>query len=170
MRGFEVYETVEANQVAHRASDEYKAFRKAVADESLLESPSDLRFWRPTGVGFLTRDDKPISFRGDGGPQHVVIDQFTPAQGAKDDALAVLRRLAGAAADNEHVRSFWVLDRGDDGDDGLYVFACYESKDAWSTFEAGDIQRLWGEVKASSRSEDWMRTTWRASGIGFIGR
>lgn len=170
MRGFEVYDTVEANQVAHRASDEYKAFRKAVADESLLESTSDLRFWRPTGAGFLTRDDKSISFRGDEGPQHVVIDQFTPAQGAKDDALAVLRRLAGAAADNEHVRSFWVLDRGDDGDDGLYVFACYESKDAWSTFEASDVQRLWGEVKASSRSEDWMRTTWRASGIGFIGR
>jgi quinol monooxygenase YgiN len=170
VRGFEAYETVEANQVAHRASDEYKAFRKTVADESLLESPSDLRFWRPTGIGFLTREDKPISFRGGEGQQHVVIDQFTPAQGAQGEAVAALRRLASAATENERVSSFWVLDRGSDGDDGLYVFACYESKDAWSTFEAGDMQRLWGELKGLSRSEDWVRTTWKASGIGFIGR
>lgn len=169
MRGFEVYESVEANQIAHRASDEYKAFRKAVADESLLESPSDLRFWRPTGIGFLTRNGKPISFRGEG-QRHVVIDQLTPSTGAKADVLAVLRRVASAATENQNVSSFWVLDRGEDGDDGLYVFACYESKDAWTEFEAGKVKEWWAEARSVSRDESWLRTTWRTSGIGFIGR
>lgn len=163
-----MYETVEANQVAHRASGEYKAFRKAVADESLLESPSDLRFWRPTGIGFLTRDE-PISFRVGGSDQHVVIDQFTPSTGDKTDILALMRRIASAAAEDQHVSSFWVLDRGADEDDGVYVFACYKSKEAWSTFEAGQVSELWAEARSLNQG-DWLRTSWKASGIGFIGR
>ncbi|OJJ07667.1 hypothetical protein ASPVEDRAFT_155461 [Aspergillus versicolor CBS 583.65] len=55
VRGFEVYEDIEANTVTHRASTEYKAFRAAVAEEGLLARPSDLRYWRPLS-GFLTRN------------------------------------------------------------------------------------------------------------------
>lgn len=159
--------------MAHRASDEYKAFRKAVVDESLLEMPSDLRFWKPAGIGFLTRNESPISFRHGNGSHHVIVDQFTPKI-AQFDALAGLRRIADAAAMDNNVSSFWVLDRagggGSVGDDELYVFACYDSKEAWLGFEVGDVKRLWAEIKSLSESEDWLRTSWKASGIGFIGR
>lgn len=78
--------------------------------------------------------------------------------------------MASLATEDESVSSFWVLDRGEDSnsDDELFVFACYENKEAWSRFEARDVLNLWKEAKAGSHG--WQRTSWKASGIGFIGR
>lgn len=87
------YETVEANAVTHRASVEYKAFRAAVNEEKLLEQPSDLRFWRPIDVGFLTRD-KSIDFMDDqsAGDRYIVVDELMSESGQSEFVLTISTR------------------------------------------------------------------------------
>ncbi|KAJ5604593.1 hypothetical protein N7510_009747 [Penicillium lagena] len=169
LRGLEVYENVEANTVTHRASAEYKAFRAAVGEEALLDRPSDLRFWRPSSVGFLTHDHKLVSFMTSTGTnQYIVVDELTPLAGKKGQVLEQLRRLAQDAKQIDQVLSFWVLHRGDgEQDESLLVFARYEGKAEWANFE-NQSKKTWKEVYELSGEQ--RRTTWIESGLGFLGR
>ncbi|KAL2067202.1 hypothetical protein VTL71DRAFT_1626 [Oculimacula yallundae] len=176
LRGFEVYESIEANQVAHRASDEYKAFQKAVGEEGLLARPSDLRFWRPAGIGFLTKKDQ-VVFSDQGGSvgkQYIITDELTPRHGSKGELLDILSGIAEAALNDESALSFWVQDRigTDTGvllegiEDTLYLFLrCRDQASA---------EVFWGKTVASKLAnlefENRRTTTWIDSGIGFLGR
>lgn len=164
------YDTVEANTVAHRASAPYKTFRAAVAEEKLLDRPSDLRYWRPTGIGFLARPGTTSKMRGGPQPegQYAVVHEFTPRAGAKTEILAGLRKVADLAGGYDSAVSFLVLDRGEgEEDEGLCVFTLFESKSEAEAFEA-KTDESWTRVVETS---EWRRrTTWVASGVGFIGR
>lgn len=171
------YEDAEANTVTHRSSTEYKAFRAAVGEEGLLERPSDLRFWKPSTVGYLTRsneDDSSTNFiaRGSGAlcesQQYIAIDELTPRPGQKDECLNQMRSLVALAERQILVLSFWVLHRGDN-DDNLLVFARYDNKDAATRFcNRKDISGIREAI--ASLTEQQRTTTWVESGLGFIGR
>ncbi|CRG90702.1 hypothetical protein PISL3812_07747 [Talaromyces islandicus] len=175
LRGLEVYEDVEANTNTHRASAEYKAFRAAVSAEGLLERPSDLRFWRPSSIGFLKRsshghgsDIFQETPRGQG-PQYIVVDELTPRSTCKYSVLEKLSRMANAAEKNDYVLSFWVLHRGDDEDDqSVLVLSRYKDKNAWVRFCSDKTASAWEEVHGLS--DVHRRTTWVESGLGFLGR
>ncbi|KAL2833754.1 hypothetical protein BDW59DRAFT_156556 [Aspergillus cavernicola] len=137
VRGLEVYEDIEANSESHRASAEYIAFRAAVAEEGLLERPSDLRFWRPASLGFLThenvgrdsmdfmlRDNKQSRARA---LQYVVVDELTPRAGEKTLVLEQLGVLVKEAEGIDKVLSFWVLHRGDGELDGGVCSYCIDT-------------------------------------------
>ncbi|KAJ5661368.1 uncharacterized protein N7484_000740 [Penicillium longicatenatum] len=170
LRGFEIYEDVEANTIEHRASAEYKAFRIAVGEEELLEQPSDLRFWRPTDVGFLTRRGS-IDFAGGlvHGKQYIVVDELRTELGKCDLVFDHLRKIAVEAENVEQVFSFWVLRREDEKDLTFMVFSGYLEKEAWAKFNAqAAVDEAWVTVYGSS--EEQKRTTWVESGLGFLGR
>ncbi|KAL5340961.1 hypothetical protein BJX70DRAFT_396342 [Aspergillus crustosus] len=186
LRGFEVqvihiihsstprYEDIEANTITHRASDEYKAFRGAVGEEGLLARPSDLRYWRPSGVGFLTRADSATNTANfisradiEGARQYIVVDELTPRPGQVESILRQLGELAEVAERETltQVLSFWVLRREDD----LLVFSRYEDKDAFTGFSGqSTVVRAWEATSALLDSQ--RRTTWIESGIGFLDR
>ena len=161
---------MEANTVTHRASAPYKAFRAAVAEEKLLDRPSDLRFWRPTGVGFLTRPSAVVLMKTPVGSdcRYVVVDELTPRPDMKDKALDNLRNQAALAANDSSVVSFWVLHRGEgEADESLYVFSMFDTKAHAEAFdrEARTIRGLVDDCCGDVR-----RTTWVECGIGFLGR
>ncbi|KAH8700163.1 hypothetical protein BGW36DRAFT_424998 [Talaromyces proteolyticus] len=175
LRGLEVYEDVEANTITHRASAEYKAFRAAVGAEGLLERPSDLRFWRPSSIGFLKRDessreseifqDRSHTTSPDA-LQYIVIDEMTPRLGYEDIVIEQLCGMAHLAEQNDQILSFWVLNRGDEAQDqGILVFSRYKNRNASISDKAASA---WKEVYALSNEQ--RRTTWVESGLGFLGR
>lgn len=155
--------------MTHRASAPYKAFRAAVGEENLLERPSDLRHWRPTGIGFLTRagpvnlmDRDEAKERG-----YVVVDEMTPSPGMKSVALEKLGNLA-EAAESAAVGSFWVLESGLEDNGELYVFSRFDSKAACESFEEKGVRLSWHSLESVCQ---WSRrTTWVDSGLGFISR
>lgn len=164
------YEDVEANTIEHRASAEYKAFRIAVGEEKLLEQPSDLRFWRPTDVGFLTCKE-PIDFAGGlvYGKQYIVVDELLAKLGKADLILDLLRKIAVEAKNVEQVFSFWVLRREDETNPTFMVFSGYLEKEACARFNAqAAVDQAWVTVYGSS--EEQKRTTWVELGLGFLGR
>lgn len=165
------YETVEANTVTHRASAPYKAFREAVAEQCLLERTSDLRFWRPTGIGFLTPPGRVQSMKNpaDSDCRYVIVNELIPKTGMKAIALGKLREGAVLAADTATTARFWVLDRGDDDEDqSLYVFSMFERKADAEAFEAGEVRANWKVLDEICESR--RRTSWVECGIGFLGR
>lgn len=165
------YETPEANTITHRASEPYKTFRAAVAEQKLLERPSDLRFWRPTEIGFLSRPGTASLMKANAGSdtRYAVANELTPRPGNKGHALGELQRVAGLAADTPSTVSFWVLDRGEgDEDESLYVFSLFESKADAEGFEGGEAGKIWKRLDDICESR--RRTTWLECGIGFIGR
>ncbi|KAJ0418908.1 hypothetical protein BJY00DRAFT_324683 [Aspergillus carlsbadensis] len=167
LRGFEIYEDIKANTETHRASAEYKAFRGAVGPEGLLERPSDLRFWRPL-FGFLVHGE-PVDFSTLASEQYIVTHEITPNSGKKEDVLGQLRVLA-REAEGRQVLSFWVLHRGDEEEDqSLLVFARYKDKSQLIGIEnRSETQARWKKVHECCA--ETRRTTWVASGLGFLGR
>lgn len=156
--------------MAHRASAPYKAFRAAVGAEGLLERPSDLRFWRPTGIGFLGRPDTVNLMKEVTDPhcQYAVVTELTPGQGMKSQALTELRKVADLAENTASVASFLVLHRGDDdADESIYVFSLFNTKLEAKTFEDGEAGEVWRGLEKICKSRI---TTWVACGIGFIRR
>lgn len=169
------YEDVEANTITHRASAEYKAFRTAVTTEGLLERPSDLRFWRPSSIGFLKRskDGQGSDIFQEKAPgqglQYIVVDELTPRSTFKDAVLEQLGKMANVAEQDDHVLSFWVLNRGEEEQDqSILVFSRYKDKNAWIQFYSRKISSVWEGVHALS--DEQRRTTWVESGVGFLGR
>ncbi|KAH7071564.1 hypothetical protein BKA63DRAFT_74846 [Paraphoma chrysanthemicola] len=178
LRGFEVYESIEANQVEHRASSEYKAFRAAVSEQGLLAKPSDLRFWHPTGIGFLSKKSQEV-FTPPSAPgklQYIVTDEMTTRPGAKAQTLDRLLKAAAIARENAAVLSFWVQDRIglQDGraegldDNELYILVRCKDKEAYDLFYGATNTITWQPVE--DLVIERRRTTWVESGLGFIGR
>ncbi|KAL3488330.1 hypothetical protein BJX62DRAFT_240141 [Aspergillus germanicus] len=167
LRGFEIYEDVEANTETHRASAEYKAFRGAVGPEGLLERPSDLRFWRPL-LGYLLQGG-PVDFSTSASEQYIVTHELTPNSGKKEEIVEQLRALA-QEGEGSQVLSFWILHRGDEEtDQSLIVFARYRDKSQLLNIEdRSEVQASWKKVHESCT--ETRRTTWVASGLGFLGR
>jgi quinol monooxygenase YgiN len=149
----------------HRASAPYKTFRSAVAQESLLEQPSDLRFWRPTGIGFLSNGKEPIICADGSNEEFVVVYETLPKPGQKEE---VLQRLRDVANDCGGALSFWVLERGESDGDGVYVFSRWTGKGAWEAFMesgSGRVMRL-----VEGECEQWLCTKWHGRGLGFLAR
>ncbi|KAL3462173.1 hypothetical protein BJX64DRAFT_288712 [Aspergillus heterothallicus] len=168
LRGFEIYEDVEANTETHRASAEYKAFRAAVGAEGLLDRPSDLRFWRPL-LGHLVYQEEPVDFSASTTSQYIITDELTPLPGRKEHVVEQLGMLAHQA-EKRQVPSFWVLHRGDgEQDESLLVFARYNDQNGCVDIDGqSEIKESWGRVYELCASK--RRTTWVESGLGFLGR
>ncbi|KAJ5107511.1 hypothetical protein N7456_004186 [Penicillium angulare] len=164
------YDEVEASTITHRASAEYKAFRVAVGEKRLLEQPSDLRFWRPTNIGFLTRKVHMNSFKNQShGKNYIVIDELTPASGEYKHIFELLSKISLKAEKTQEVLSFWVLQREDGDKTAFLVFTSYVERDYWALFNAQtEIQDHWATLY--DLSKDWSRTTWMGPGLGFLGR
>jgi hypothetical protein len=155
--------------VVHRDGEAYRNFRAAVAAENLLDGYPDMRFWSPTGVGFLTRSPVDFTKTGPGDAKDfIVIQDLSPRVGAKTKVLESLRAVAALAEAAPVVGSFWVLERedGEDGDD-VVVFSRFESEGGYEGFMAGE-GRMWKSV--DELCEDVRTTTWVESGIGYISR
>lgn len=162
------YETPEANQQTHRAGEDYKQFRAAVASEGLFTEYPDLRFWKPTGVGFMTRS--PVNFAGDrkGEKQYFVVQELSPAKGGKLKLLEGLGEVAGQAQSSDKVNSFWVLDRADPGDgEDVVVVSRFDSKEDYDAFAQSE-REAWKTVSGQVKVE--IVTTWVEAGIGFLNR
>lgn len=142
-----------------------------------MEKPSDLRFWHPTDIGFLTRK-KQVNFASPettGGRQYIVVDELLPNTGRKSDILSRLESLAARSRGEETVLTFWVLDRGatqqDTGSidgDGIYVFARFQDKSSYKQFQSDFGEAGWNEI--DSLCEKRTTTTWVEAGLGFLGR
>ncbi|VUC32383.1 unnamed protein product [Clonostachys rosea] len=170
LRGLEI--TPEANSVDHRASEEYKAFRAAVARECLLSRPSDLGFWRPMDIGFASRDGGlNLATIAQGRARYAVVHELGFDADRRGVVKAALTNLADQALDTPTVLSFWPLarDEGDEGDGGsALVFSVFDDKAAAETFESARTSCVWEQIVSLCKSR--RRTTWIESGIGFIGR
>ncbi|KAL2864087.1 putative quinol monooxygenase [Aspergillus lucknowensis] len=168
LRGFEIYEDIAANVETHRASPEYKAFRRAVGAEGLLERPSDLRFWRPL-LGYLVYQGKPVDFSASTTRKYIVTDELTPLPGQKVQVIGQLRLLAHEA-EQRQVPSFWVLHRGDEEqDESILVFAMYKDWDEFTDIEhSREIEGCWSKLHGLCAEK--RRTTWVECGLGFLGR
>lgn len=144
-----------------------------MAAEALLARPSNLRYWRPSSVGFLgrtTQDGEAVSKMKS--QAYIVVEELTPRAGKRGSVLRQLNGLAREAEQDTSVLSFWVLRRGEgdeEEDEGLLVFVRCESKDAWAGFMArGVVAEPWGAMEAMLDGQ--MRTTWVECGVGFLGR
>ncbi|OAL46296.1 hypothetical protein IQ07DRAFT_590482 [Pyrenochaeta sp. DS3sAY3a] len=177
LRGFEIYTSVEANQVEHRASPEYKDFRTAAGEEKLLSKPSDLRFWRPGGIGFLTKG-APAVF----GPvesssrlQYLVTEEINPRNGERSKIFELFRRIVANAEQDDATLTLWVQDRIGTPDtrpekiedESLFVLLRFEDRNGADAFYS-QTKSEWAKIR--ELSEHNRRTTWVESGIGFIGR
>jgi hypothetical protein len=162
--------------VAHRASEQYKAFRSAVGTERLLESPSDLEFWHSTDVGFLTKGGQ-ARFSPEKEPgmlQYVVIDELAIPAINKLQSLEQLERIAERARQDTEVLTFWVLERESaesrpgSPENNLYVFMRFHTKAAYTTYchaaSRAEWETIWGLVSSRRITE------WEEAGIGFLGR
>ncbi|KAK7227853.1 hypothetical protein V2G26_000023 [Clonostachys chloroleuca] len=169
LRGLEIYRTPQANWVDHRASDEYKAFRAAVAGESLLSRPSDLRFWGPMGIGYASREGGlDLTVRAQGRIRYAVVHELEFDADCRGVVKAALTSLADRAIDTPAVLTFWPLGR-EEGDEGsVLVFSVFDDKGAAETFESAPNSCVWQQITGLCKSQ--RRTTWIESGIGFIGR
>lgn len=146
-----------------------------MTEESLVRGPSDLRFWRPTEIGFLAKEAK-VNFTMRKSPdptQYVVVDEFKTTK----DVTGALEKLAAAAVNDEHVLSYWVLRRDAGLDESIqdgnalsrefYVFSRFRDRLSGAKFHQ-KTRPVWEQVKGGS--EECRRTTWVEAGIGFLGR
>ena len=159
--------------MTHRASAEYRAFRAAVQDEALLDRPSDLRFWRPTGIGFLAKQAVNFMQReacDQKASQYIITREMLAADGCREKLVALLEGVAARAEENERVQSFWILDRGqsEQGDASFYIFERYTFKDAAAEFAAELEQQ--SKTGYKDLCKNITCTTWIESRIGFISR
>lgn len=148
-----------------------------MSERHLLERPSDLRFWYPSGIGFLAKEKGDVFQRGEEGGkvQYLVTDEFVVRSGAKEEVYSQLRAVAGVAEDAADVLTFWVQDRygkngSSDGGGGVYevyVLIRCSKREAFETFWK-QIQTAWDQI--SQLVEDRRRTNWVESGIGFLSR
>jgi quinol monooxygenase YgiN len=115
VRGFEVYEDESALVEVHRSSTPYKKMRSSVVPEKILEKPTDLRFLRPTGYGFMTRRSSSCNFDGkilqNDEKSLVKIMEIKPLEKTMAEMLTEIQMLAGHVEQFEATTaSFWVLE------------------------------------------------------------
>jgi hypothetical protein len=162
--------------VAHRASEQYKVFRHAVGTEALLETPSDLEFWRSTDIGFLTKDGLANFFpkKMDEEQQYIVTDELAIPPTDLNDLLKQLRKIAETAAREPSVETCWVLDRETDEqgsgivDNNIYVLLRFRARAAYELYKKTVSQTEWDVV--SQLAVKRRTTTWEEAGIGFLGK
>lgn len=162
--------------MAHRASEQYKVFRHAVGTEALLESPSDLEFWRSTDIGFLTKDGPSIfSLKEMNGElQYIVTDELAVPIASIDALLEQLRKVAETARLESTVETCWILKRNLDEhgsatfDNNVYVLLRFQSREAYELYKGTTSRAEWDMV--SQLAVQRRTTTWEEAGIGFLGR
>lgn len=170
------YASPEASRVAHRASDQYKVFRHAVGTEALLESPSDLEFWRSTDIGFLTKDGLSIFSPKEANEelQYIVTDELTVPTASINAVLEQLRKIAETASRESSVETCWVLRRdvGDHGsgivDNNLYVLLRFRSRATYELYRSNTSRTEWdlvGQLALKRRT-----TAWEEASIGYLGK
>lgn len=141
-----------------------------MGEEGLLERPSDLRYWKPTDIGFVIRPgiEGQMKVPPVGEGRYLIVNELGPNVSSKGQVMAQMRELATLAGDSRSVVSFLVLDRGEgDADESVYVFSLFEDKATakeWENAGSG----IWSDLEAICLRR--RRTTWRECGIGFIGR
>lgn len=162
--------------MAHRASEQYKVFRHAVGTEALLESPSDLEFWRSTEIGFLTKDGLSIFSPKETNEelQYVVTDELAVPAANLEALLGQLRKIAETASQEPSVETCWVLKREVDErwseltDNNVYVLLRFRSRAAYELYKEFTSRTEWNLV--SQLAAKRRITTWEEAGIGFLGR
>jgi hypothetical protein len=162
--------------VAHRASEQYKAFRHAVGTEALLESPSDLDFWRSTDIGFLTKDGPSVFDLKETNQerQYIVTDELAIPAADMKALLEQLRKIAETASREPSVETCWVLKRDVDEHGGgfvgnnVYVLLRFQSRAACELYKRTVSRTEWDVV--SQLAVKRRATTWEETGIGFLGR
>lgn len=150
-----------------------------MSENKLLERPSDLRFWRSGGIGFLSKEKNDV-FQQDEERcelQYLLTDEFVASseEGAKEQLYSHLRALADSAKNQADVLTFWVLDRGGDYEryagaedaDAVYVLIRCRTENAFETF-CRRHQGTWEQI--SQYAEERRRTSWVEAGIGFFAR
>jgi hypothetical protein len=147
-----------------------------VGEEGLLVRPSDLRFWHPTGIGFLTKHvhERFLQRESRSSVQYLVTNEFIPKAGMRGEVFDVLRTIATAAQEDDSVLTFWVQDRfevsaesvGNSDDETVYVLLRCRDRSRFDEFVARTAE--WKTI--GHMSEARRTTTWIDSGIGFIGR
>lgn len=107
--------------------------------------------------------------------QYVVVHELKPKTKKKSEIIDMLKELVEVGA--REFSTFTVLDRGEqmdsetgEADEGLYVFLRCGSKEVLDQFaeEHRVFEGTWENIRNLC---EWKRkTTWKACGIGFIGR
>jgi len=170
------YTSPEASRVAHRASEQYKVFRHAVGMEALLESPSDLEFWRSTDIGFLTKDGLSIFSpkEADDELQYIVTDELAVPTASIDALLEQLRKVAETASRDPSIETCWVLQRDVDDhgseivDNNVYLLLRFRSRAAYELYKRSASRSEWDLVSQLALKR--RTTTWEEAGIGFLGK
>lgn len=147
-----------------------------MATEALLQSPSDLRFWHSTGIGFLSRERQAKFSPANTSaiPQYLVTDEFFVPLASRPQALDLLRRIAEEVTAEPGTVTFWVLDRGsDDGglegfEHNLYVLIRFRSKADYDRYQHEGSPADWAMINRLAKNR--RTTTWEEAGIGFLGR
>ena len=162
--------------MAHRASEKYKVFRHAVGTEALLESPSDLEFWRSTDIGFLIKDGPSIFPLKETKEeqQYIVTDELAVPVASIDALLEQLRKIAETARLESTVETCWVLKRNLDEhgpatfDNNVYILLRFRSREAYERYRRTKSRAEWDIV--SQLAVQRRTTTWEEAGIGFLGK
>jgi quinol monooxygenase YgiN len=138
VRGFEVYDNESAIAEVHRSSEPYKKMRLTVGRDHILERPTDLRFLQPTGVGFMVRSEKTVTFlKSDSHVAEekglIVILEIKPEEDMKLELLKDLENLGEYVKGHEHrTASFWVLEYLPEySDDSIVIFSRFDSNTAY---------------------------------------
>jgi hypothetical protein len=149
-----------------------------VIEQELLTKPSDLRFWHPTGIGFLTKETQEI-FKPQTSTaklQYLATDEFVAKPGETAKVLHYLRKAAAIAQKDDSVLTFWVQDRVGSSNgraervdnDKLGILVRCRHKQAFDAFLKTTKAVAWDPI--AQLSDERRTTTWVESGIGFIGR
>lgn len=162
--------------MAHRASEQYKVFRHAVGTEALLESPSDLEFWRSTDIGFFTKDGLSMFSpkKANEELQYIVTDELAVPPASIDALLEQLRKVAETASRESSVETCWVLTRDMDDhgsgivDDNVYVLLRFRSRTAYELYRRTASRTEWDLISQLTLKR--RTTTWEEAGIGFLGK
>lgn len=138
VRGFEVYKDESALADVHRSSEPYKIMRSTVGQDHILAQPTDLRFLRPAGIGFMTRPGKTATFLEcnsieAGAKSMIVVLEIKPKDGRKTELLEDMESLAVYVEEHESgTASFWVLEYLREYlDHGITVFSRFENGAAY---------------------------------------
>lgn len=134
VRGLEVYEDEEALTITHRSSAPYKKMRSSVIPEKILSEPTDLRFLRPTGIGFLNKSGGTILFSTDDSIKDeqkdlIAVIEIRPKENRREALLRDMKEMADHIEVNEpETGSFWALEYLPEySESGLVIFSRFEN-------------------------------------------
>lgn len=144
--------------------------------EALLESPSDLEFWRSTDIGFLTKNGLSVFPLKEVNEelQYIVTDELVVLTSSMEDLLEQLRKIAEAARREPDVQTCWVLNREADehssriGENEVYVLSRFRTRASYEIYKRTASRNEWDTV--IQLAVKMRTTTWEEAGIGFLGK